>query len=164
MTAATVAEEFQTRLSAVADATERMLNALLSPAPLAEETYRPPRFLEAMRYASLGGGKRLRPFLMIETARLFGVEGEGVLRAAAALEMIHCYSLVHDDLPALDNDDLRRGRPTTHKAYDEATAILVGDGLLTYAFDVTSDPATHADPAVRASLVLSLARHAGLGG
>jgi farnesyl diphosphate synthase len=117
-----------------------------------------------MRYASLGGGKRLRPFLMIETARLFGVEGEGVLRAAAALEMIHCYSLVHDDLPALDNDDLRRGRPTTHKAYDEATAILVGDGLLTYAFDVTADPATHADPAVRAALVLALARHAGLGG
>ena len=164
MTAGLAAEEFQTRLSAVADATENMLNALLSPAPLAGETYRPPRFLEAMRYASLGGGKRLRPFLMIETARLFGVEGDGVLRAAAALEMIHCYSLVHDDLPALDNDDLRRGRPTTHKAYDEATAILVGDGLLTYAFDVTADPATHADPAVRAALVLELARHAGLGG
>jgi len=87
-----------------------------------------------------------------------------VLRAAAALEMIHCYSLVHDDLPALDNDDLRRGRPTTHKAYDEATAILVGDGLLTYAFDVTADPATHPDPAVRADLVLALARAAGLGG
>jgi farnesyl diphosphate synthase len=164
MTAATVAEEFQIRLSAVADATERMLDALLSSAPLPGETYRPPRFLEAMRYASLGGGKRLRPFLMIETARLFGVEGDGVVRAAAALEMIHCYSLVHDDLPALDNDDLRRGRPTTHKAYDEATAILVGDGLLTYAFDVTADPATHADAGVRASLILELARHAGLGG
>ncbi len=164
MTAGLAAEEFQTRLSAVADATEHMLNALLSPAPLSGETYRPPRFLEAMRYASLGGGKRLRPFLMIETARLFGVEGDGVLRAAAALEMIHCYSLVHDDLPALENDDLRRGRPTTHKAYDEATAILVGDGLLTYAFDVTADPATHADPAIRAALVLALARHAGLGG
>ncbi len=164
MTAATAAEEFQVRLAAVADAAERMLDTLLSPDPLPGETYRPPRFLEAMRYASLGGGKRLRPFLMIETARLFGIEGEGVLRAAAALEMIHCYSLVHDDLPALDNDDLRRGRPTTHKAYDEATAILVGDGLLTYAFDVTADPATHADPAIRAALVLALARSAGLGG
>jgi farnesyl diphosphate synthase len=117
-----------------------------------------------MRYATLGGGKRLRPFLVVEAARLFGVEGEGVLRAAAALEMIHCYSLVHDDLPAMDDDDLRRGRPTTHKAYDEATAILVGDGLLTYAFDVTADPVTHADPAVRAELVLALARASGLGG
>ncbi|WP_158810586.1 polyprenyl synthetase family protein [Beijerinckia sp. L45] len=156
--------DFQERLTAVADATERMLESLLSSTPLPGETARPARFMEAMRYASLGGGKRLRPFLMVETARLFGVEGEGVLRAAAALEMIHCYSLVHDDLPALDNDDLRRGRPTTHKAYDEATAILVGDGLLTYAFDVTADPATHPDPAVRAALVLALARHAGIGG
>ena len=156
--------DFQDRLTLVADATERMLESLLSAEPLPGETVRPARFMEAMRYASLGGGKRLRPFLMVETARLFGVEGEGVLRAAAALEMIHCYSLVHDDLPALDNDDLRRGRPTTHKAFDEATAILVGDGLLTYAFDVTADPATHPDPAVRAALVLALARHAGIGG
>ena len=164
MTRGAEASIFQDRLTAVADATERMLDALLQPAPLPGETARPPRFMEAMRYASLGGGKRLRPFLMVETARLFGVEGEGVMRAAAALEMIHCYSLVHDDLPALDNDDLRRGRPTTHRAFDEATAILVGDGLLTYAFDVTADPATHPDPAVRAALVLALARHAGIGG
>lgn len=164
MTRKPEASDFQDRLNAAADATETMLDSLLSPLPLQGETVRPGRFLEAMRYASLGGGKRLRPFLMIESARLFGVEGDGVLRAASALEMIHCYSLVHDDLPALDNDDLRRGRPTTHKAYDEATAILVGDGLLTYAFDVTADPATHPDPAIRASLVLSLARHAGLGG
>jgi farnesyl diphosphate synthase len=141
-----------------------MLDQLLSTQILPGETHRPPRFVEALRYATLGGGKRLRPFLMIETARLFGVDNQGVLRAAAALEMIHCYSLVHDDLPALDNDDLRRGRPTTHKAYDEATAILVGDGLLTYAFDVTADPLTHADPAIRAELVLALARGAGLGG
>lgn len=164
MTAAIAAGEFQERLAVVADATEAMLDKLLSQAPLPGETRRPPRFLEAMRYACLGGGKRLRPFLMVETARLFGVEGVGVLRAAAAAEMIHCYSLVHDDLPALDNDDLRRGRPSTHKAYDEATAILVGDGLLTYAFDVTADPATAADPAIRAALVLALARGAGLGG
>ncbi len=158
------AREFEGRLSDVAEATESMLDTLLSATPLPGETFRPGRFLQAMRYASLGGGKRLRPFLLIETARLFGVEGNGVVRAAAALEMIHCYSLVHDDLPALDNDDLRRGRPTTHKAYDEATAILVGDGLLTYAFDVTADPATHPDPAVRAELVLALARAAGIGG
>ncbi|WP_036257950.1 polyprenyl synthetase family protein [Methylocapsa aurea] len=158
------AGEFEARLNAVAAATEHMLDRLLGPSILPGETARPPRFLEAMRYASLGGGKRLRPFLMIETARLFGVEGEGILRAAAALEMIHCYSLVHDDLPALDNDDLRRGRPTTHKAFDEATAILVGDGLLTFAFDVTADPATHPDPAIRIALVLALARAAGLGG
>lgn len=164
MTGRTQVSEFEARLSEIADSTERMLDSLLSPAILPGETARPARFLEAMRYASLGGGKRLRPFLLIETARLLGVEGEGVLRAAAALEMIHCYSLVHDDLPALDNDDLRRGRPTTHKAYDEATAILVGDGLLTYAFDVTADPATHPDPAVRIELVLALARAAGLGG
>jgi farnesyl diphosphate synthase len=101
--------------------------------------------------------------LLVESARLFGIEHEGVLRAGAALEMIHCYSLVHDDLPALDNDDLRRGRPTTHKAYDEATAILVGDALLTCAFDVTADPATDADPAIRAALILALARAAGVG-
>ncbi len=157
-------DDFPERLTIVADATERMLEALLSDAPLPGEEARPARFMAAMRYAALGGGKRLRPFLLVETARLFGATGDGVLRAACALEMIHCYSLVHDDLPAMDDDDMRRGRPTTHKAYDEATAILVGDGLLTYAFDVTADPATHPDPAVRAELVLQLARHSGLGG
>ncbi len=156
--------DFPERLTAVADATERMLEALLSDAQLPGEEARPARFMAAMRYAALGGGKRLRPFLLVEAARLFGAEGDGVLRAACALEMVHCYSLVHDDLPAMDDDDMRRGRPTTHKAYDEATAILVGDGLLTYAFDVTADPATHPDPAVRAELVLRLARHSGLGG
>jgi farnesyl diphosphate synthase len=156
-------EEFHARLSSVAEATERMLDRLLSGTPLPGENARPSRFLGAVRYASLNGGKRLRPFLLVETARLLGIEGEGVLRAGAAVEMIHCYSLVHDDLPALDNDDLRRGRPTTHKAYDEATAILVGDALLTYAFDVTADPATDPDPAIRAALVLALARAAGIG-
>ncbi len=156
--------EFEMRLKAVAGAIEGLLDRLLSAKTLPGEIARPPRLLEAIRYSSLGGGKRLRPFLLVETARLCGVEGEGPLRAAAAVEMIHCYSLVHDDLPALDNDDLRRGRPTTHKAYDEATAILVGDGLLTYAFDVVADPLTDADPAIRAELVLALARAAGFGG
>jgi farnesyl diphosphate synthase len=155
---------FDARLAAAADTTERMLGSLLGPTALPGETMRPERFLEGMRYASLGGGKRLRPFLVVETARLFGVEGENVSRVAAAVEMIHCYSLVHDDLPALDNDDLRRGRPTVHKAFDEATAILVGDALLTYAFDVLADAATHADPAIRVALVHALARASGLGG
>jgi len=164
MTSGIPADDFQQRLTEVAEATEKTLDQLLGLSPQPGETLRPRRFMEAMRYASLGGGKRLRPFLLVETARLFGVEGNGVLRAGSALEMIHCYSLVHDDLPALDNDDLRRGRPTTHKAFDEATAILVGDGLLTYAFDVLADPATHPDPAIRIELVLALARSAGIGG
>ncbi len=164
MAGGTKASEFEARLAQAAEATEQMLDRLLSPNILPGETLRPARFLDAMRYASLDGGKRFRPFLTIEAARLFGAKGEGVLRAGAAIEMIHCYSLVHDDLPALDNDDLRRGRPTTHKVFGEATAILVGDGLLTYAFDVIADPATDEDPGVRSALVLGLARAAGLGG
>ena len=157
-------ETFDGRLKSAADAIETTLDRLLSPETLSGEVVRPGRLLEAMRYSTLGGGKRLRPFLVVETARLFGVEGEGPLRAGAALEMIHCYSLVHDDLPAMDDDDLRRGRPTAHKAFDEATAILSGDALLTYAFDVVAGEATHADADVRAALVLGLARASGLGG
>ena len=164
MTAETTEAAFQSRLVAVADAIETTLDGLLSPQALPGEVTRPARLLEAMRYSTLGGGKRLRPFLVVETARLFGVTGAGPLRAGAALEMIHCYSLVHDDLPAMDDDDLRRGRPTAHKAFDEATAILSGDALLTYAFDVVAGEETHPDPQVRAALVLSLARASGLGG
>jgi farnesyl diphosphate synthase len=156
--------DFARRLEDAAARTEAALDALLGPAPLEGEIARPARLLAAMRYATLGGGKRLRPFLVIETARLFGVTGAGPLRAGCALEMVHCYSLAHDDLPAMDDDDLRRGRPTTHKAFDEATAILAGDGLLTYAFDVLADPATHESPLVRAELTLAMARAAGLGG
>jgi farnesyl diphosphate synthase len=115
----------------------------------------------AMRYAVLGGGKRLRPFLLIRSACLFGVSEEDSIDAACALECIHCYSLVHDDLPAMDDDDLRRGRPTVHKAYDEATAILVGDGLLTIAFEIVSNSSASADPAIRSELVLHLARASG---
>jgi farnesyl diphosphate synthase len=155
---------FERRLVSCAADIEDMLSRLLGTDPLAGEIARPARLVEAMRYAALGGGKRLRPFLMVETARLFGQEGEGVLRAAAALEMIHCYSLAHDDLPAMDDDDTRRGRPTLHKAYDEAAAILAGDALLTFAFDVAADTPTHAEPGVRAELVLGLARAAGMGG
>jgi farnesyl diphosphate synthase len=118
----------------------------------------------AMRYACLGGGKRMRPFLALETARLFSVDEACALRVACAVEMVHCYSLVHDDLPAMDDDDLRRGRPTVHKAFDEATAILAGDALLTKAFEVLAHPLTHADPAVRSDLVLALALASGADG
>ena len=157
-------DEFSRRLKAVADEIEATLDGLLGAHALAGEVARPSRLLEAMRYASLGGGKRLRPFLVVQTAAAFGFTGPGALRAGAALEMVHCYSLVHDDLPAMDDDDLRRGRPTAHIAFDEATAILAGDALLTYAFDVMADEATHGDPAVRAALVLGLARASGVGG
>jgi len=160
----TDAKDFSHRLDEAAQRVEVALEGLLEPAPLKGEIARPARLLEAMRYSSLGGGKRLRPFLVIESARLFSVTGEAPLRVGCALEMIHCYSLAHDDLPAMDDDDLRRGRPTTHKAFDEATAILAGDGLLTYAFDVLADEPTHRDAQVRAKLVLALARAAGLGG
>jgi farnesyl diphosphate synthase len=119
------------------------------------------RVLEAMRYASLGGGKRLRPFLVLESARLFGVPEASALRTGAALEMVHCYSLVHDDLPAMDDSDLRHGRASAHKAFDEATAILAGDGLLTLAFGVLAEPDTHPEAAVRCALVAALARAAG---
>ncbi len=124
----------------------------------------PDRLNEAMRYAVLGGGKRLRPFLVLESARLCGLRAEAALNAGAALECIHCYSLVHDDLPAMDDDDLRRGRPTVHKAFDEATAILAGDTLLTLAFEILADPATHRDAAVRSELSLGLARSSGRAG
>ena len=117
-----------------------------------------------MRYSSLGGGKRFRPFLVVESAALLAVPRRHALMAGAALECVHCYSLVHDDLPAMDNDALRRGQPTAHKKFDEATAILAGDGLLTFAFDILSRSETHTDPAVRLRLVKALACAAGLGG
>jgi farnesyl diphosphate synthase len=156
--------QFEKRLGEIAALTETLLDQLLVPGPVAGERARPARLLEAMRYASLGGGKRFRPFLVVESAALFAVPAERSLMAGAALECVHCYSLVHDDLPAMDNDDLRRGRPTLHKAFDEATSILVGDSLLTFAFDILGRPETHPDAAVRIALVLELARAAGLGG
>jgi farnesyl diphosphate synthase len=152
------------RLADNADAIENLLDALLSRAPTEGEIARPQRLLDAMRHGALGGGKRLRPFLTVETARLFEVAPAHALRAGAAIELVHCYSLVHDDLPAMDDDDTRRGRPTVHKAYDDATAILAGDSLLTLAFDVMAAPETHPSGEVRASLVLALARASGLGG
>ena len=156
--------QFEARLSEIAALTESLLDGLLDSGPAVGERTRPARLLEGMRYASLGGGKRFRPFLVVESAALFAVPQDRSLMAGAALECVHCYSLVLDDLPAMDNDDLRRGRHTLHKAYDEATGILVGDSLLTFAFDILARPETHPDPAVRIALVLELARASGLGG
>jgi farnesyl diphosphate synthase len=155
---------FQSRLQETGLAVEALLDKLLGSSPLANETTRPDRLLAAMRHGALGGGKRLRPFLLVESARLCGAATEAALLAGSALELVHCYSLVHDDLPAMDDDDLRRGRPTVHKVYDDAMAILAGDALLTLAFDVMSRPEIHEDAAVRLELVRGLARASGLGG
>ncbi|RDI61825.1 polyprenyl synthetase family protein [Microvirga subterranea] len=155
---------FTARLREAAEVVEASLETLLADKVRHGEIARPARLMAAMRHGALGGGKRLRPFLTIETARLLGRDGEGPLRAGCAVELLHCYSLVHDDLPSMDDDDLRRGRPTVHRAFDEATAILVGDALQTLAFEVLADPATDADPAIRSDLVLGLARASGLGG
>ena len=138
---------------------ERTLDTLL-PQPVGPEA----RLLEAMRYATLGGGKRLRGFLVLQSARLFGVDRGAAGRVGAAVECVHAYSLVHDDLPAMDDDDLRRGKPSTHKAFDEATAILAGDALLTLAFTLISSTDTHSDPFVRCDLVQKLALAVGSAG
>jgi farnesyl diphosphate synthase len=155
-------QTFKQRLSACATHLEGRLDEWLTDPGRGEPV--PDRLSEAMRHALLGGGKRLRPFLVLESARLCGTADEAALNVGAAVECIHCYSLVHDDLPAMDDDDIRRGRPTVHKAFDEATAILAGDALLTLAFEILADPATHADPAVRGALALGLARSAGRSG
>ncbi len=138
---------------------ERTLDALL-PQPTGPEA----RVLEAMRYAALGGGKRLRGFLVLQAGRLFGVDRRASGRVAAAVECVHAYSLVHDDLPAMDDDDMRRGKPSTHKAFDEATAILAGDALLTLAFGLIASPECHGDPFVRCELIARLAQAAGHAG
>jgi len=161
MTTGTALSDFTQRLDQTAEDTEALLARLLSDTLLPDEIARPKRLMDAMRYSSLGGGKRLRPFLVVESSAVFGVPREAALLAGAALECIHCYSLIHDDLPAMDNSDLRRGRPTCHKAFDDATAILAGDGLLTLAFEVLGHADTHGDPAVRCELVASLAHAAG---
>ena len=122
------------------------------------------RLFEAMRHAGLGGGKRIRPLLTAATARMFGVSEDRAIRAGAAIEAIHVYSLIHDDLPCMDDDDLRRGKPTVHRAFDEATAVLAGDCFHDLAFEIMSDPQTHEDPFVRAELVLEMARASGPNG
>ena len=155
---------FETRLDVIAKKVSEALESELGGRLLAGEIARPERLLAAMRHGALNGGKRLRPFLVIESAALFGVSTDKAMCTALALECMHCYSLVHDDLPAMDNDDLRRGKPTVHVAYDDATAILAGDSLLTFAFDLLADPRSHDNPAIRSELVLQLARAAGMGG
>jgi farnesyl diphosphate synthase len=150
---------FLAELQRVAQAVEGRLDRLL-----AQNRGKAPaeaKLSEAMRYAALAGGKRLPPLLSIESARLVGIGERDALSASCALECVHCYSLVHDDLPSMDDDAVRRGRPTLHIAFDEATAILAGDALLTLAFEILSDPATHPDPAIRAELVLLLAKAGG---
>ncbi len=155
---------FEAALLARTGPIEALLRRLLDDRPLSGEIARPQRLMEAMRHGVLNGGKRLRPFLVMESAALFSADGEAALRVAAALECVHCYSLIHDDLPAMDDDDLRRGQPTVHKAFDEATAILAGDALLALAFDIIADEATMLPAERRAALVLALARAAGAGG
>ncbi len=147
---------FKERLAENAQRVETRLQTLLS-----SDGGAPARLAEAMRYGTVGGGKRLRPHLMIESAAVFGAPAETALDAAAALECVHCYSLIHDDLPAMDDDDLRRGRPTVHRAFDDATAILAGDALLTLAFEIMAREQTHPDPAARARLTAGLAQAAG---
>lgn len=153
------APDFPHRLSEAADFVEQSLDALL-PKPAGPER----RLIEAMRYAALGGGKRLRGFLVLQSGLLCGVARRSLGRVAAAVECVHAYSLAHDDLPAMDDDDLRRGKPSLHKAFDEATAILAGDALLTLAFALIASPEAHEDPFVRCELMGSLAAAAGHAG
>ena len=155
---------FIAALSARAARIEIYLTEALQGATLAGEIERPARLMAAIRHGVLNGGKRFRPFLVIETAGLFGAGEAQAMPVAAALECVHCYSLIHDDLPAMDDDDLRRGHPTVHKAYDEAAAILAGDSLLTFAFDLVTDRGNGLDGDARAELANRLARAAGLGG
>ena len=145
------------RLRSAAERVNVALDALL-PAAQGPEA----RLMQAMRYAALDGGKRLRPFFTLEAGAMFdGADESALLRAAIAIECVHTYSLIHDDLPCMDDDDLRRGRPTLHKAFDEATALLAGDALLTFAFELLADPATHSDPQMRCLLIAGLAKAAG---
>ncbi len=150
------AESFEDLLAETADRVTVALDALIPRATGPEA-----RLMSAMRYAALGGGKRIRPFLTLEVGRLFNADEASLLRAACAVECVHTYSLVHDDLPCMDDDDLRRGRPTVHRAFDEASAVLAGDGLLTFAFEILANSDTDADPNIRCELVLRLAEAAG---
>ena len=154
-----VQEDVKEALAEVARLVERRMEKLLPEAEGHEA-----RLADAMEYAALAGGKRLRPFLVVQSADLFGVARDCSLRVAAAVEFIHTYSLIHDDLPCMDDADTRRGKPTVHKVFDQATAVLVGDALLTYAFEILADDATHSDPRVRLELVRSLAAASGFHG
>jgi farnesyl diphosphate synthase len=156
--------QFDTDLAATVAAIEAALDAYLTAPSLTQPGVPPSRLIAAMRHGSLAGGKRLRPLLVRQAAGVFGVPPERSLVAGLAVELVHCYSLIHDDLPAMDDDDLRRGRPTVHKAFDDATAILAGDALLTHAFGLLAGEDCHPDPAIRIRLVAELAAGAGAGG
>ncbi len=151
--------QFEPALAYAAEATERTMDRLLPKGDSGEA-----RVFEAMRYSSLGGGKRLRAFFVLASATLFKVSATSALRVASAIEFVHAYSLIHDDLPAMDDDDLRRGKPSCHKQFDEATAILAGDALQALAFEVLAQEPTHGDPGVRVALVSELARASGAQG
>jgi farnesyl diphosphate synthase len=148
--------QFASRLKETAERINTVLDGLLPRAQGAEE-----RLISAMRYSALDGGKRLRPFFTLEVGRMFDADEASLLRTGAAIECVHTYSLIHDDLPCMDDDDLRRGRPTLHREFDEATALLAGDALLTFAFEILADPATHSDPQMRCKLIGGLAKAAG---
>ncbi len=148
--------KLQEALDEISEAVDRTLARLLPETDLVESV-----LYDAMRYGVLAGGKRLRPFLAVQAAFLFNVDSSRARRLAAAIELVHCYSLIHDDMPAMDDASLRRGHPTVHKQFDEATAILAGDALLTMAFEVLADPATHEDPRVRCELITELAKASG---
>ncbi|MET0545388.1 MAG: polyprenyl synthetase family protein [Caulobacterales bacterium] len=152
-------DEFGRRLQETADRVTAALDHLIPRAAGPEA-----RLMSAMRYSALSGGKRIRPFFVLEAGRLFGADEQGLLRVACAIESVHTYSLIHDDLPCMDDDDLRRGRPTAHKAYDEATAILSGDALLTLAFEILAEPDTDPEPQIRCELIRCLAEAAGARG
>jgi len=155
---------FEPALAFAAQATEQLMDRLLPHVPPGGGDIGEARVFEAMRYSSLGGGKRLRAFFVLAGATLFKVGSSSALRVASAIEFLHAYSLIHDDLPAMDDDDLRRGKPTCHKQFDEATAILAGDALQALAFEVLAHESTHGDPAVRTALVAELAKAAGAHG
>ncbi len=151
--------QLQEALATIASAIEKEIDSFIPVTQNPES-----QLYDAMRYATLNGGKRLRPFLCMSAAQMFGVDPACARRTAAAIEMLHCYSLVHDDLPAMDNSPLRRGKPTVHIQFNEALAILAGDALLTYPFEILAHNATHEDPQVRCNLVLGLARASGASG
>jgi farnesyl diphosphate synthase len=157
--AALLEKDLPAEMTRVAALVEQSIDTLLPPTDGAES-----RLIEAMRYATLGGGKRMRGFLVVEAASLFAVSPTCAARVAASVEMLHAYSLAHDDLPAMDNDDMRRGKPSTHRAFDEATAILAGDALQTRAFEILAEQDTHSDALVRCELVAALAAASGARG
>jgi farnesyl diphosphate synthase len=159
MATASLSHQLDIPMRRVAAEIDRLLDSLL---PVPDDSSA--RLYQAMRYAAIGGGKRLRPLLVVASAGLFGVPGAQALRAGAAVECLHVQSLIHDDLPCMDDDDLRRGKATVHRAFDEATAVLAGDGLMALAFETLAAPATHPNPAVRAELVCELSRAVGAAG